>query len=78
MLCELYRVRDFQLLLCADVWDRVGEYSVQVLKEAVAVGGVKGMFDGFSSKPVVIHSPRVIPRAFEKNFISEPKIYFFK
>ena len=61
VLRELHKVRDFQLLLCADVWDRVGEYSVKVLKEAVEAGGVKGTFDGFSPKPMVIHSPRVAP-----------------
>ena len=34
---EMYAVRGFQLVLCADVWDRVGEYTKGVLKEAVAV-----------------------------------------
>ena len=54
-------MRDFRLVLCADVWDRGGEYSVQALKGAVAAEKARGMFDGFSSEPVVVHSPRVSP-----------------
>ena len=56
---KVQKVRDFQLVLCADVWHRVGEYSMQVLKRAVEREKAKGVFDGFSSKPVVVHSPRV-------------------
>jgi len=51
-------VRDFQLVLCVRAWDRVGEYSVGVLEQAVAEEEAKGMFVNFSSEPVVIHSPR--------------------
>ena len=56
---KVQKVRDFQLVLCADVWHRVGEYSMRVLKRAVEREKAKGVFDGFSSKPVVVHSPRV-------------------
>ena len=41
------RVRDFQLVLCAAVLDSVGEYSVQVLKEAVATERARGAFEDF-------------------------------
>jgi len=33
---EMCTLRDFQLVLCADVSDRVGECAIQVLKQAVA------------------------------------------
>jgi len=33
---ELFTLRDFRLVLCADVSDRVGDCAVQVLKQAVA------------------------------------------
>jgi len=33
--CQMYEVRDFQLVLRADVWDRVGEYAMGVLKRAI-------------------------------------------
>ena len=58
---EAQKVRDFRFVLCADVWDRAGEYSVRVLKGAVAVEDVKGMFDNFPSEPMVIHSPCATP-----------------
>jgi len=52
------KVRDFQLVLCADTWDGVGEYTVGVLKQAVAAERVKRGFDGTFPEPSVIHSPR--------------------
>ena len=58
---EVYKVREFQLLLCADVWERVGDYSMRTLKAAVAVEKANGVFGDFSSEPIVIHTPRVIP-----------------
>ena len=51
-------VRDFRLVLCAAVFDGVGEYSVRVLKGAVETERARGMFEDFSSEPVVVHSPR--------------------
>ena len=34
---EMYEVRrDFQLVLCAEVWDYVGKYAARVLEQAVA------------------------------------------
>ena len=40
------------------VVDGVGEYSMQVLKEAVTMERARGVFEDFSSEPVVVHSPR--------------------
>ena len=54
---KMYKVRDFRLVLCVDVWDNVGEYSVRMLKEAVATEKAKGGFDDLSSEPVVPYSP---------------------
>ena len=39
---EMHAVRSFQLVLCADVWDCVGEYAKEVLKEVVAVEKAAG------------------------------------
>lgn len=50
---EAQTVRDFQLVLCADVWDRV-----RALEGAVEAGKAKGVFDNFSSEPMVIHNPQ--------------------
>ena len=52
------KIRDFQLVVCADTWDVVGEYTVGVLKQAVAAEKVKRGFDGTFLEPLVIHSPR--------------------
>ena len=57
---SVQKVRDFQLVLCADVRHGVVEYSVGVLKETVAVEKAKGMFDDFSSEPTVIYNPRAV------------------
>ena len=59
---EVHKVRDFQLVLCAQVWDPVGEYSVRMLKAAVVDERAKGGFDGFRFEPFVIYCPlRVRP-----------------
>jgi len=55
---KAHKVRNFQLMLCAMVWDPVGEYSVGILKEAVAEETASGGFDGFSSEPFVTYSPQ--------------------
>ena len=58
VLRELHRVRDFRLVLCAEVCDPVGDYSVRMLREAVVDEKAKGGFEGFRSEPVVLHHPR--------------------
>ena len=55
---EMHRVRDFQLVLCADVWERVREYAVLHLKRVVADEKVGMGADDFFSKLLVIPSPR--------------------
>jgi hypothetical protein len=55
---EMYAVRGFRLVLCADVWDAVGEYAVGVLKRAVAVEKAKKRLDYLPSEPLVIYDPK--------------------
>ena len=57
VLREVYKVRDFRLVLNATVWDPVGEYSVRMLKEAVAEEKAKGGFDDLLSEPSVTYRP---------------------
>ena len=58
--CEAQKVRDFRFVLNAEVWSRLEEYTTQVLREAVAAEKAKGLFDDFSSEPIVIHRPAVL------------------
>lgn len=55
---DMHTVRNFRLVLCADVWDRVGEYTVEVLKRAVATEEAAKRLDYLSSEPMVVCSPR--------------------
>ena len=55
----LRKAREFQLVLCAEVWDPVGDYSIQMLKEAVADEKAKNGFEYFRSEPPVIYHPRM-------------------
>jgi hypothetical protein len=55
---EMHTVRGFRLTLCAEVWDCVGEYAVQVLKRAVVVEQAANRLDYFSSAPMVVLSPQ--------------------
>jgi len=57
VLREVRRARDFQPVLCAKVCGSVGDYSVRMLKEAVADEKSKGGFKDFRSQPVVIYDP---------------------
>ena len=58
VLREVYKVRDFQPVLFVEVCDPVGDYSVRMLKEAVADEKAKGGFEGFRSEPVVVYHPQ--------------------
>jgi len=51
---EMSKVRAFQAVLCADVWDRVVVNAVQELEQAVAKERVKMGFDVSLSEPLVI------------------------
>ena len=55
MFREIHRVRDFRLVLCADVWYRAVEYSVRVLIEAVAAERAERGFDTFFPEPSVVY-----------------------
>ena len=52
------KVRGFQLVLCANIWDGVREYTTLVLKQAVAAERAKGGFDDIFPEPLVVCSPR--------------------
>ena len=54
---EMHTVVDFQLVLCADVWDCVGEYAVEALKRAVAVEKAAGRLDYLPSEPILFCNP---------------------
>ena len=58
ILREAHKVRNFRLLLCAHVRGPVEEYSVRMLKEAVAEEKAHKGFDGFLSEPQVTYYPR--------------------
>jgi len=55
---EIRKVRDFRLVLCADVWGCVGGYSVRMLEAAVAAEKARWGFDEDFPEPLVIYSPR--------------------
>ena len=57
---EMYAVRDFRLVLTVEVWDRLGEYAVGVVKQAVATEKAENRLDYLSSEPVVAYSPQSI------------------
>ena len=56
----MYKVWGFQLALCVDVWDGVGENHVRTLKEVEAEEKVNNEFDIFL-EPAVFYSPRRFP-----------------
>jgi len=58
MFRTMCKVRGLQLVFCADIWDGVGEYTVGVLKRAMAVEKVKKRLDDAVPEPLIIHSPR--------------------
>ena len=58
VLRKAHQVRDFRLALCADIWDPVGEYSVQMLKIAVSEEKARNGFDNFFPEPLVTHYPQ--------------------
>ena len=54
----MHEVQNFRLVLCADVWDVLGEYMIRILKQAVAAEKAKRGFDGIFPEPLVVYSPR--------------------
>jgi hypothetical protein len=55
---ELRRVRDFRLVLCADVWGALTERATRELEWIIQVGWVGEGSDATSSWPLVTYSPR--------------------
>jgi len=58
VLRRVRNVRDFRLVLIASVWHPVGEYSVQMLKEAIAEERAYRGFGEFFPEPLVAYYPR--------------------
>ena len=58
LLREVRKARDFRLVLCADVWGAVAEYSVRMLKRAVAAESNNQGFDVLFPEPMVTCNPR--------------------
>ena len=56
----MYKVWGFQLALCVDVWDGVGENHVRTLRKVVAEEKVDNEFDIYL-EPAVFYSPRRFP-----------------
>ena len=53
------KIRDFRLELCAEVCGGAEEYTMQVLRWAVAVEGEQRGFDDIFPEPLVFCSPRI-------------------
>lgn len=66
---EMREVRGFQLVLCVDVWDRVGEYAVQILKQDVAAEESEVGFDSHFPEPLLVYSPRRYVAEFLEDFV---------
>ena len=58
---EMHKVRDFRLVLCADVFDCLVEHAIQTLEHTLIAREVNGGLDYFINKPLVI-SERRTPR----------------
>ena len=57
LLREMHKVQNFQLVLRANVWDSVGEYALQVLREAAAAERTNRWSDGSLFEPPVTYNP---------------------
>lgn len=51
---EMYKVRDFRLVLCATTWESREECVLQLLKEVVAAEKARGGFNDLFPEPLVI------------------------
>jgi len=60
LLREVHKVRNFQLVLYANVREPVGEYAERMMKEAVVAEKARGGFNIFFPEPLVISVPRSI------------------
>ena len=55
---EAHNVRNFELVLCANVWGPVEEYAVRRLKEVVVAAEAESVFDHHFPAPRVTSDPR--------------------
>ena len=58
VLHEMHGIRDFKLVLCADVWGYIAERAARQLKRAVADHWVNMESDSLSPRPLVASSSR--------------------
>ena len=58
VLREVHKVRDFQLVLHANVWGFAGEHHVRTLKQAVAQEKARKGFDDAFPEPLVLYNPQ--------------------
>ena len=56
--CKMHAVRDFRLVLCANVWDPLGEYTVGVLKQAVTAERAAKRLDYLPLEPLAVYVPQ--------------------
>lgn len=57
LLNDIHQLRGFQPVLCANVWEPVGEYTVQVLKDAVAMEKTDNLVPDSFPGPLVTYNP---------------------
>ena len=55
---EMYRVRDFRLVLCADVLDCIAECAMRTLEDVVEVERMAGRVDYLPREPLIISEIR--------------------
>jgi len=55
---RMHTVRNFQLVLCVDVWDGAREYAMELLKQAIAVEKAGKDFGYSPPEPLMIYHPR--------------------
>jgi hypothetical protein len=72
VLREVWRVHDFTLVLCANVWGCLMEYAVQELKQMVQAECTEGILNSTSSQVLIAFQPREFLPAF-----SSEDMYFF-
>ena len=65
---EMYKVREFELVLCADVWHRLRGHTMRELNRAVAAERAERGFDDLPSEPLVTYSPRLSLRVLSETW----------
>jgi len=74
---NMHKARSFQLVLCVDVWEGVGDYAVRSLEEAVAAERAKGGFSWVSPEPLVIYKPRRSRQSHVERRADPPVLWIF-